>query len=140
MKSFNLAIVGGRDFKNYDMALKHFYRFLQDNMSELKGRELFIVSGGAIGADSIAELIADKFKIKKKIFKADWNNLDAQPCRVRYNKYGEPYNCLAGINRNKLIVNECDFALIFWNGNSKGTANDIELCKEYGKRFEVISY
>ena len=61
-----------------------------------------IVSGGAFGADALAEHYAKWKRLKYKIHRPDWK------------KYGK----LAGFIRNKLIINDCDILVAFWDGTS----------------------
>lgn len=109
-----IAVVGSRDFKDTDEA-----RNIIFEMFEPFGRAepADLVSGGARGIDQLAEEVIDGLnkeydaKIKKIIFKPDWN------------KYGKR----AGFLRNELIINEADFVLAFWDGKSKGTKHSIDL-------------
>ena len=77
-----LAIIGSRTFDNFE--------FLESQVLQLfKISEITeIISGGAKGTDSLAEKFADKYKIKKTIFIAEWE------------KFGKS----AGMKRNKLII------------------------------------
>lgn len=111
-----LGIVGSRDFNNYLEFQVAVLPFLS-NITE-------IVSGGAKGADSLAERFAVEHNIKMTVFKPDWN------------KYGRS----AGMIRNKDIVENSDFVLAFWDGVSKGTKNSINRCKKLGKPFNIIYF
>jgi hypothetical protein len=100
-----LALVGGREFTNYD--------FFRDSVLDyVDFRVDLIVSGGARGADTLAEQFADEFNIEKLIFpisKEDWAK----------------YRNGAGPLRNKQIVDNCDGMIAFWDGHSSGTRNSI---------------
>ena len=82
-----------------------------------------LITGGAIGIDQIAEQWALENGIPTIIHIPDWN------------KYGKS----AGIIRNKLIADDCDQCLAFWDGKSKGTKNTIDLCVKLKKVTNVIS-
>jgi len=82
-----------------------------------------IVSGGAYGADALAERFAREKGIPTIIFKPDWD------------KYGKS----AGFKRNILIVNEADVVVAFWDGFSKGTKNSIELAEKSKKPVIVMT-
>lgn len=135
--SFNIAVVGGRDFINKEKAFE-ILDFLLQNKKE--NYNIKIISGGATGADYIAELYANKRCYDLVVYKADWNNLDAVPCHIKTNKYGKHYNTLAGMNRNKKIVNDSNAMVAFWDGTSRGTKNDIELALEKGIPVRVFDY
>ena len=82
----------------------------------------------ATGADTLAIKFAKKYKLALKEFPADWNNLNATPCRIMTNSHGV-YNALAGHNRNKEMAiyassNDAFGVLVlFWDGKSKGSKN-----------------
>jgi predicted Rossmann fold nucleotide-binding protein DprA/Smf involved in DNA uptake len=109
-----LAIVGGRDFNNVDLFLETVTKF---NPSA-------IISGGAAGADTLAEQYAKTHAIPLQVFQADWK------------KYGRQ----AGPIRNKLIVESSDEVLAFWDGSSKGTQSTIKLATKANKKVHVVSY
>lgn len=130
----NLGIVGSRSFTDYfyfkKVILEHIIIDDIDN----------IVSGGAKGADSLADKFCKEFLNKDPIvFEADWYNLDVKNVKVKYNKYGEAYNVLAGFNRNEKIVEYSDRLIAFWDGNSPGTANTIKLCEILKKPYIIIN-
>ena len=81
-----------------------------------------IITGGAMGTDSLAERIAHKYNIPILIYKPEWK------------KHGKG----AGLKRNKTIIKNADTVLAFWNGKSKGTKNSIELAKKFNKELKII--
>ena len=98
-----LAIVGSRTFHDYEILKRNIISVISINkISE-------IISGGAIGADTLAERFADEYHIKKTIIKPEWN------------KYGRG----AGLIRNTEIVKQSDFVFAFYK-KSKGTKDTIE--------------
>jgi hypothetical protein len=109
-----LAIVGSRSFDDYDLVKQ-----------KLKGLDVTeIVSGGAKGADSLAEQYAKENNIPIKIFKPDWS------------RFGRS----AGMVRNKDIVDYSEKVIAFWDGESKGTKNSIYLSKRQGKLLDVVNF
>lgn len=120
-----IAVIGSRDyFLIYDYKLKKYIvdESKEDFASAVLGNafdsyEDVLISGGAKGVDIFAEATIDKWniystdKFKKKIFLPDWD------------RYGKR----AGFLRNQLIIDEADKVIAFWNGNSKGTKNSIDL-------------
>lgn len=103
----NLGIVGSRSFGDYDLLKKEILNLY--SIDSIK----CIVSGGANGADKLAEKFADEYKLEKKIFLPDWN------------KYGKK----AGYIRNKQIVESSDKLIAFWDNKSPGTKITIDLAK-----------
>ncbi len=113
-----LAVVGSRDFTDYTklkLALDNINQFFL--ITE-------IISGGAKGADSLAERYAKENNIKLTIYLPDWK------------RYGRP----AGMIRNKEIVSSATSVIAFWDGKSKGTANSISLAEKSKKLRQVILY
>lgn len=109
-----IGVVGSRNFNDY-IKLK----------TELdKYHATFIISGGAVGADTLAKKYADENNIPTVIYLPDWN------------KYGKS----AGAIRNKDIVNNSDMIVAFWDGISKGTAISINLAKKTNKTIEIIYF
>lgn len=84
--------------------------------------ELSVIEGGAKGVDSFAGEWAIENEVPLEIFKPDWK------------RFGKG----AGVVRNKQMVLAADFVLILWDGISKGTKNDIDLCKKENKTHKVV--
>jgi GH18 family chitinase len=110
-----IAIVGSRSFTDYEKLRK----FILDhiNIEDIS----LVVSGGAIGADTLAEKFAKEYSIEKKIFIPQWDT------------YGKK----AGFMRNIDIVKSSDIVFAFWDGQSKGTKSTITLASEYDKVVHV---
>jgi len=107
-----LAVTGSRNFKNYKVMKKVLMKYKIEE----------IVSGGAKGADTLAERFADEHKIKKVIFKPD------------YAKYGKK----APLMRNRQIVDYVDRMIAFWDGKSRGTKYTIDYARKNRKKINVI--
>ena len=129
-----IAIVGSRDFNDYEVLyniLKE-YCFDIDHEGDSNGDwcevlyhkhdKTIIVSGGARGADTLAEKFANEFGFEKVIFKPDWD------------LFGKS----AGFIRNKKIVDACDVLFAFQINKSKGTQHSIDLARKAGKEVYVI--
>lgn len=113
-----VAIIGSRKFKSFRIL----ERFINDNIN-FKDIDL-IISGGAEGADTFAEIFAYKYNISKKIIYPNWE------------KYGKK----AGFLRNIQIVKLSDVVFAFWDGCSKGTKHSIDLASECNKILYVCYY
>lgn len=112
----NIAVVGSRKLKNY--------RYIEKRLLTHFNKGDILISGGANGADSLAEEFADKHGYLKKIFPANW----------------ELYGRSAGYKRNVDIVENCDLLIAFWDGESKGTKHSINLAKNNGKKVKVYYF
>ena len=114
--SIKLAIIGSRSFSSYND--------LNIAIKDLSFDLALIISGGARGADQLAERWANANNIAFRVILTQWK------------KYGKG----AGIVRNQLIVEEADFCLIFWDGESLGTKSTIEFCEKLEKPFKLILF
>ena len=113
----NLAIIGSRNFNNYSYAKKHILNIIQKNNISINK----IISGGASGADKIAETFASKFNIPIEIIKADWSKGKA-----------------AGVMRNTDIIKKSEYVIAFWDKKSKGTLDSINKAKRLGRKLFVV--
>jgi len=115
----NLAIIGSRTFNDYIYARDKILDILITNNYFVSK----IISGGAIGADQIAEIFAAEFYIPVDIIKPDWN-----------------LGRNAGFLRNTTIIDKSDIIIAFWDGKSKGTLDSINKAKNSNKNIFVFKY
>ena len=113
-----LAIVGSRTFNDFSK-LETFIKSKID-ISKITT----IISGGARGADTLAEQFAGKYGIDLKVFHAAWDTFGKR----------------AGYIRNKDIVDNCDVLIAFWDDISKGTKHSIDLADESNKEHYVCYF
>ena len=130
---FKVIIAGGRDFRNYDY-LKECCNKALSNQTDIQ-----IVCGMAKGADLLGFRYAKERNYSIAEFPADWTNLDVEPCVVKTNSKGEKYNSLAGMSRNKMMSENSDALIAFWNGSS-GTKNMIDLAAKRGLKIKNYKY
>lgn len=119
-----VIIAGSRNFYDYniveDTVVSYFMSrgILKENVE--------IISGGARGADSLGEQLADSYGLKLTVFPAQWDT----------------YGKAAGMIRNKEMADyaakDSDKAILFafWDGQSRGTKGMIDIAKRCG--MEVI--
>jgi hypothetical protein len=88
-----------------------------------------LVCGMAEGIDKQAYNLL-KPLIPVHEYPALWEDLSDTPVQVRYNKYGKPYNMLAGPNRNLKMAKNAD-AIVVFNGGT-GTADMKKQAKKQG--------
>lgn len=81
-----------------------------------------IISGGAIGVDSLAKTAADKLHVPL---------VEILP---NYDEYGK----FAPIRRNRDIVEQADEVVAFWDYKSNGTRNSILECLKIHKPVKII--
>jgi hypothetical protein len=110
-----LAVIGSRTIIDEESVF--------EVLDSYKYKISVLITGGATGIDQIAEKWALKNAIRTIIYLPDWD------------KYGKS----AGIIRNKLIADDCDQCLAFWDGVSKGTKNTIDLCVKLKKKTNIVA-
>jgi hypothetical protein len=108
-----VAVVGSRTFADYE-AMKR-------TLSELDVSG--IVSGGARGADKLAERYADEEKIPITVLKPDWSKGRG-----------------AGKERNSDIVVAAQTVVAFWDGKSPGTKDTIAKARAANKEVVVVLF
>lgn len=118
IKGHKLAVVGSRDFKDFDLFVK-----ILDRLRLTKDIDA-IISGGAQGVDSMAEHYADVNGIPTIIHLAEWD------------KYGKG----AGYIRNKLIWDDSTMGIAIWDGVSKGTKHSFDLARKQNKKLLIFNY
>ncbi len=104
---YKIGIVGSRQFNDYVSFEKCVFKILSN--WNINFKNITIISGGAQGADTLAEIFAKKYNISMTIYKPDWK------------KYGKG----AGIMRNTDIINECTHVIAFPSRTGKGTQDSI---------------
>ena len=118
----NIAIIGSRNFNNFEVAEKCIdiirHQAIRQNVVIDN-----IVSGGAKGADTIAEMYADKHSINKLIFKPDWS-----------------IGRHAGMLRNTEIISNSNAVIAFWDAKSKGTLDSIKKSIKMKKAIYVFDF
>jgi hypothetical protein len=107
-----VAVIGSRTFSSYESVV--------NVLSKIKITE--IISGGAVGADSLGERYAKDNDIPTKIFLPDWKT------------HGKK----AGFLRNTQIIEECEMVVAFWNMESKGTKDSLDKAEKLGKKVLII--
>ena len=112
-----IAVIGSRNFTDYKIA-----KTVLDKLQSYFGFDV-IVSGGAKGADSLAEIYAWQNEIPLEVYEADWD------------KHGKG----AGFIRNVEIWDNSDYGVAFWDGVSPGTKHSFKLAKKQKKRLFVFN-
>lgn len=120
---FVVIVAGSRSFSDMSLMYNKLDYYLQNQ------DKVLIVHGGAKGADTCAAIYAKDRNIETKIFLPDWD------------KYGKK----AGILRNiEMFEYASQFqnrgCVVFWDGKSRGTKNDIELSEKYNVPLRIVEF
>ena len=118
MDKFDVIIAGGRNFNNYELLSNKCDFFFSQKWPSS------IVCGEARGADSLGKQDAQDHGIPIRSFPADWD------------RYGKK----AGYLRNEEMARNADALIAFWDGQSRGTGNMIEIAKRIGLAVRIVRY
>ena len=111
---YKVAIVGSRRFKDY--------AFMKEILDPQLNKISLIISGGAIGADTLAQRYAKE------------NGIPIQIYYPIYKKYGKK----APLVRNVIIANLCEKMVAFAYPDSRGTRHVVKKAKDLDKDVVVI--
>lgn len=81
-----------------------------------------IVSGGAVGVDSIGEAYAREHGLRVEVYRADWGW----------------YGRAAGPKRNELMADYADALVAVWDGKSRGTRHMIGAMRRRRKPVHLV--
>jgi hypothetical protein len=112
-----LAVVGSRGWTNTKLM------FSKLDVYKHKFKDLSLVSGGAGGADTLAENWARLNDIAILVLPANWK------------KHGQS----AGFIRNKEIWDNADAGIAFWDGVSRGTKHSFKIAEKQDKHLEIVT-
>lgn len=115
---FLVIVAGGRTFNNYKLL-----KAKLDNLLSQK-TNVTIVSGTAKGADTLGELYAKE------------NNLGLVQMPANWEVHGKS----AGYIRNTEMAKIAHAAVIFWDGQSKGSKHMIAIATSTGIPTKIIRY
>lgn len=116
-------VVGSRTFDDYDILKNEMDAYLADT------KDVVIVSGGAKGADSLAERYAKEKGYSVEVFKADWK------------RYGRAAGPIRNEEMQKFISQFSDRVCIaFWDGKSKGTQSNFNLARRYKNPLKIVKF
>ena len=120
-RTVKVIIAGGRDFGDYEL--------LRDSCDHKLSNfhathNITIISGGARGADRLAQDYAQDRKYHLEIMNADW----------------ETHGKSAGYKRNQAMADVATHLIAFHDGESRGTANMIQVATKLGLKLCVIRY
>lgn len=125
--TFHLLVAGSRNYQNYTEMCQVLDFLLKNQVAQ--GNKIVIVSGGARGADSLAERYADERGYEKHIMPADWN--------LHGNKAGYIRNTEMHIFISDPSVKRRG-CVCFWDMQSKGTRHNFKLAEYYNNPIRVF--
>lgn len=122
--TFFCLVVGSRSFSDYSLFSEKLRKMLEKYRHE--PWEIIIISGGADGADSLAEKFAEEHKYHMVVIKADW---DMNGKRAGYIRNEEMHRFISEFPHRGVMA--------FWDGKSRGTQHSFELAKKYHNQIRI---
>lgn len=117
-----LLVCGSRGITDKDWIFSQIESYWYEHLACYS--DPIMIEGAARGVDLIAKAYAVE------------NNWEVEEYPAEWDKYGRG----AGYIRNDIMVKAADEVLILWDGESRGTKNDIDLCKKYNKPHKIVLY
>ena len=119
-KKHRVVIAGGRDFIHNEFG----FQILDKLTSKFDKSRMSVICGEARGADTVGKNWARSRSVDVESFPADWDT----------------HGKAAGYIRNAEMAERGTHLIVFWDGESRGTRNMIEVAKEKGLTVRVIKY
>lgn len=120
---YTIGIIGSRSF--YDRSvLDQIMKALFENYPILNDYDIVICSGGAKGADTLAQSYAKDNGMSILIHYPDWS------------QYGKK----AGMVRNFKIAQISNLIIALWDGESTGTMHTLSILPEINPEAKYIKY
>ena len=121
-----LGLVGSRNFYDYKSFKSAVFQVIEEWNDEKRenneGDIMSIVSGGAPGADTLAEKLARELNVQMIVFKPDWTT----------------HGKAAGIMRNTDIVNASTHMIAFPSRKGKGTQDSIRKAQKNNIPLKIL--
>ena len=118
-----IIIAGSRSMTNYSQMQQTWADYIQKY--NLAISQITIISGGANGADKLAEQLAKENGIRLEVMKADWQVHGNSAGHIRNNAMAKA----AGTDGRLLA---------FWDGESRGTEGMIKQARNAGLHVEIV--
>lgn len=120
---FYCLVVGSRSFTDYELMSRKLDSLLSGESN------VVIVSGGARGADRLAERYARSRGYALRVFPAKWD------------LYGPSAGYRRNVTMHQFIsVHPNRKVVAFWDGKSKGTAHNFELSRMFNNPYEIVKF
>ena len=122
-----VLVCGSRSITNKSWVHAQIEKYVQElkSSSPTNLTNPVLIEGEARGVDSLAKEYAIE------------HNWSIEACPADWEKFGKS----AGYIRNDAMVKKADFVIILWDGESRGTKHDIDLCRRrYYKPYVLVIY
>ena len=111
-----LLVAGSRTIKDRELVFGKLDEITQTNTPDV------VISGGAVGVDTLGESWANSRDYPFVPFVAVWKEMGKR----------------AGYLRNIQMAVAATHAVIFWDGQSRGARHMIDLCRDYDVEVRIV--
>ena len=126
LNEIRIIVAGTRTFSDYELLRSKLDDFICKLKQKHPDKQVVIITGAAKGADQLGSLYAKNHNIPLKEFPADWNT----------------YGRAAGPIRNQQMLDyalrETPALIVFWDGESRGTKNMMNIAKRHNVQTEIV--
>lgn len=126
LNEIRIIVAGTRTFSDYELLKNKLDDFVSKLKQKYPDKQVVIITGSAKGADQLGNLYARNHHIPLKEFPADWNT----------------YGRAAGPIRNQQMLDyalyEIPALIVFWDGESRGTKNMMNIAKRHNVQTEIV--
>ena len=124
MSTLKFGIIGSRNFID-----KEFFICKVNEVIAIEGLPTLVISGGAVGADTLAEEWAKENAVEFQVFKPQHKDF---PKSIR--RFAAPHA------RNTLIAEHSDVVIAFWDGQSTGSKDTVDKALSLSKKVYIYNY
>lgn len=121
-KERRLLVCGSRGINDKDWIFSQIESYWYEHLACYSNP--IMIEGAARGVDLIAKAYAVENNWEVEEYPAEWDKYDRG----------------VGYIKNDIMVKAADEVLILWDGESRVTKNDIDLCKKYNKPHKIVLY
>lgn len=125
---FYCLVAGSRDFNDFGLLEKELDSFIRENFTA-QDVQICIISGGARGADRLAERYAHIRGFELRVFPADWNTYGRS---AGYRRNEQMHQFIAQFDNRACIC--------FWDGASRGTQHNFGLAERFHTPLKIIRF
>ena len=126
LNEIRIIVAGTRTFSDYELLRNRLDDFISKLKQKHPDKQVVIITGAAKGADQLGSFYARSHNIPLKEFPADWTT----------------YGKAAGPIRNQQMLDyalhEIPVLIVFWDGESRGTKNMMNIAKRHNVQTEIV--
>lgn len=126
LNEIRIIVAGTRTFSDYELLRSKLDDFVSKLKQKHPDKQVVIITGAAKGADKLGSLYARNHNIPLKEFPADWNT------------YGRAAGPIRNQQMSDYALHEVPVLIVFWDGESRGTKNMINIAKRHNVQTEIV--